>query len=392
MTRINKAHLLFGQICILFCATVGAQVNPTQFQSDHSVASFQQYIEVPALSAPFSKVVEITGPDFTNQLERGYVIIANKKESTSPTLGYIKNVSSFTPQQLISETYPELVDKNGVTFATLPFTNSPERNSGAVESVTIILRSSEPITSDSLSIQLNRYVSSPERFSLAAVTDGFYGIVVADKPLSDLTFNFPKTSSKEWHLNLTYTQPLQISEVDFNQENTSTKESRLLFLREPSVSYRVYFDPDRQTSVVQNEQIASAVDTNMLIVGPSNFIQNKSFLRSDQDADGIPDISDNCLTVANVDQLDLDTNGKGDMCEDSDYDGVINSIDNCPNNSNRDQSDTDGDGVGNMCDASESRITEKYPWLPWIGIGSAILVLLILLGLTARGPNLTVNS
>lgn len=36
---------------------------------------------------------------------------------------------------------------------------------------------------------------------------------------------------------------------------------------------------------------------------------------SDQDGDGIPDAYDNCATVANIDQADLDGNGVGDLCE-----------------------------------------------------------------------------
>lgn len=38
-------------------------------------------------------------------------------------------------------------------------------------------------------------------------------------------------------------------------------------------------------------------------------------LMSDEDEDGIPDSYDNCASVANVDQADLDGNGVGDVCE-----------------------------------------------------------------------------
>ena len=71
----------------------------------------------------------------------------------------------------------------------------------------------------------------------------------------------------------------------------------------------------------------------------------------DVDADGVPDDSDNCPTVSNLDQVDLDADGLGDAC-DSDVDGdeVDNAFDNCPELPNADQVDDDGDGYGDLCD------------------------------------------
>jgi len=38
----------------------------------------------------------------------------------------------------------------------------------------------------------------------------------------------------------------------------------------------------------------------------------------DQDNDGIPDSLDNCPSISNADQADLDLNGVGDVCEQED--------------------------------------------------------------------------
>ena len=84
---------------------------------------------------------------------------------------------------------------------------------------------------------------------------------------------------------------------------------------------------------------------------------------------------DNCISTINPDQIDVNRNGRGDACDDFDQDGLINTRDNCPNIPNRNQIDTDGDKIGDVCDNEESRTTEKYPWLPWVGIGFAGLVL-----------------
>lgn len=69
------------------------------------------------------------------------------------------------------------------------------------------------------------------------------------------------------------------------------------------------------------------------------------------DGDGIPDYRDNCPTVYNPDQSDLDGDGLGDVCDpDDDNDGVLDAVDNCPLNANPDQIDIDGDGIGDVCD------------------------------------------
>ena len=59
---------------------------------------------------------------------------------------------------------------------------------------------------------------------------------------------------------------------------------------------------------------------------------------TDNDHDGVPDITDNCLDVPNPTQLDSDGDGRG------------NSSDNCPFVVNIEQTDTDGDGFGDACD------------------------------------------
>ena len=74
----------------------------------------------------------------------------------------------------------------------------------------------------------------------------------------------------------------------------------------------------------------------------------------DTDYDGISDENDNCIDIANINQLDTDSDGLGDVCDtDDDGDGVIDSEDNCPLSANPDQLDTDGDGLGDTCDPDD---------------------------------------
>lgn len=111
---------------------------------------------------------------------------------------------------------------------------------------------------------------------------------------------------------------------------------------------------------------------------------------TDDDNDGLPDVSDNCpISVgAGTDQTDTDADGAGNLCDkdddndgipdtqdafplqagesldsdgdgtgnnadtDDDNDGVVDGSDNCPvsTGSSADQTDTDADGAGNVCD------------------------------------------
>ena len=72
----------------------------------------------------------------------------------------------------------------------------------------------------------------------------------------------------------------------------------------------------------------------------------------DGDGDGVGDLCDNCILVANEDQADADLDGVGDACEgtDDDNDGLANDADNCPDTANAGQADADEDGVGDDCD------------------------------------------
>ncbi|HXV76522.1 MAG TPA: thrombospondin type 3 repeat-containing protein [Candidatus Polarisedimenticolaceae bacterium] len=94
----------------------------------------------------------------------------------------------------------------------------------------------------------------------------------------------------------------------------------------------------------------------------------------DQDVDGVPNASDNCVLVNNPQQTDTGMKGFGDACQafdpffglplvDNDADGVPDFVDNCPATKNPDQAD-DGtpvgvppdeifvrDGMGNACAA-----------------------------------------
>jgi hypothetical protein len=143
-------------------------------------------------------------------------------------------------------------------------------------------------------------------------------------------------------------------------------------------------DADRYVPPVQKEAGDLVTSRGVIVVNGTPPVVNTSYIPSDVDGDAIPDTNDNCVSITNADQKDTDMNGLGDACEDYDRDGVPSARDNCPNTPNLDQIDTDADGIGDACDTSDNRITERMPWLPWVGIGIAGIVLLALFVLALR--------
>jgi len=72
---------------------------------------------------------------------------------------------------------------------------------------------------------------------------------------------------------------------------------------------------------------------------------------ADTDGDSIRDTEDNCPTLSNAGQADVDFDGVGDAClpPDSDGDEITDAADNCPDVYNPSQADANGDGVGDAC-------------------------------------------
>jgi hypothetical protein len=126
-------------------------------------------------------------------------------------------------------------------------------------------------------------------------------------------------------------------------------------------------DSDRN-GIGDHCQVASAtcvnIDTDFDLV-PQYDVNalKKAAGQNDFDGDTVPNLADNCPTIANSTQADGDANGIGDACQiqngslpaDPDGDGVptwnsiTNAVDNCPDVPNPDQADNDADHVGNAC-------------------------------------------
>jgi len=313
-------------------------------------------LEVPfnqeSFSIPIFAVYNLT----TSSFEPSLLSVEQKETKANISFSNAVGNSSF------------IQDGNYSTYVEFPLT----ANSNRIE---ITFRFDKIITSSSLSFVLDNYVALPQSVSVSVKTlSGGDNVVLAPVRPTSGNIVFPKTTSATWSVVFDYVQPLRISEIKFNDMSKTVSARGLRFLAQPGQSYQIYFDADRYVQSTNKEAGDLFSSTGVIYSGILNSISNPEYQPVDSDADGVPDLSDNCVSVSNSDQKDSDGNGRGDACEDYDRDGVLNAKDNCPEIPNASQVDTDKDGIGDACDSVDNRITERMPWLPWVGIGIAGIV------------------
>ncbi len=365
---------LFGGVCIAH-----AQRPAWQPATQVDTTAFRYVMQVPAVDIAVPTVVEV--PLFDGRTDTGEIIVRSADGTFGPALYH--HAFESTPFTVSSDDVPStaaMYDGRPDTYVAFPFTE------GQTNSVSFVIREDEPQIVNGFTVDVPVNVTLPDMVritKLASSAGEQPTTLVSQRRMNGRTVSFPETTIGTLLVEFTLSQPLRISEVAVNVVSHMQTEG-IRFLAQPHQSYTVYLSPDRVYGTVPSGGVNLLGEAVVLDGSNGPITPNPAYAPADRDGDGVPDQRDNCPSVVNPDQADIDHNGTGDACDDFDHDGVLNVRDNCPTTPNRDQMDTDGDGIGDACDTVENRFTERNPWVPWAGMGIAVVVLIGLLALTVR--------
>lgn len=347
--------------------------------TETTTSAFQKFKEISVSSIKVPTVVEVTFQnDFSNRFD--FAVLDTETNVFQPYLFTESLRTTRAPLSVSVQGGNQMLDGDTRSFTEFAL---PQSGQGQTS---LVLTSTKSMSLRGMTFFLDQFVALPTFIEIRANTDSGEKIVLAQSQMHNNSIVFPKTTAKEWTVSFTYGQMLRITEIVLNDDTAEMSGTRTLrFLAQPKHEYRVYFDADRSVPMRLGETGNLASDKGVLSFADIPTQTNTGFVLADTDGDSITDMRDNCVSVANSDQVDVDENGRGDVCDDFDRDGRLNGVDNCPNEPNSNQSDIDGDEIGDVCDREENRVTEKYTWLPMAGISFAGLVLVVLFAITAKG-------
>ncbi len=362
-----------------------AIVAPAYAAPREDATAFRTTIAItpPAITIP--SVVEVDLSQYTFENGEFMVYEVGSDAWVTPKFrnqSYVQAKIPVVTDVATDKTIPVLADRNQNTAYTFGVSDNQ------ITSTTLTLTYSQPITTGQLALDLSANVQLPRTVMVSVENNGREQVALATTGVTGKTISFPKLTGTSWKVTFDHAQPLRIIELTFIDDEVAQLNTKSLrFLAQPNKAYVVYANPDRPNTIQGRE--SGNVWGNGVVPVPAQVIESRDnpfYLEKDSDEDTIPDERDNCPFIANLDQTDVNANKQGDVCEDFDQDGVMNKVDNCPDIPNRNQEDKDADGAGDACDDDESRLTEKYAWLPWVALGTALLAIVGMFVVVARRP------
>ncbi len=376
----NMKRILFILFLCLLPISVFAltpEIPPKLVEKIDVIKNYRSFVSVESININVPTVVELKLEGINTNNNQSFLVYDRSEEKFISSLlinNYSKNQKTFS---VVGEGGVLNSINDGDYESSETFMLPIGDQLGSVE---LIINYDGKIRTDGFNFKLDSYVSLPNFVTISYVDDqNSRNIIASNIKPNNSKINFPEVISDQFIVKFDYIQPLRITEISFDDLDLISSEiPGLRFLAKPNNTYEVYFNRENYVKVNFSESPNLSDNRDIIEISYTTLGQNSLFVESDIDDDGVIDKIDNCVHIANSDQIDINNNGRGDACDDFDKDGVINSQDNCPNDPNRNQSDIDGDDIGDSCDEEESRITEKYPFIVWGGILLAVLVFVLL--------------
>ncbi|MFM2414834.1 MAG: hypothetical protein RI911_527 [Candidatus Parcubacteria bacterium] len=356
-------YISIGIFALVFWSTATAQ-------SVHSVFRDIAQIRVPSLKVPTVIEVPLVGPARDEHMTLAIERIGGTGGLFEPLQFQYGDIKKrILHAEVYNAPEPVLTDGLSQTFKDFEVNGQPVNTTIRLE-----LDTAERI--HGVQLQFAEFSPRPTKIQISTAADlGLEGQMLLTIPYSGDAINFPERILQQVFITVTHEQTLRLTDITLLPNDSVREVTGVRFLAQPGAKYRMFSNPDRYVSIPTSEMpYMQGGDIRLAQLEVAS--KNERFIPADTDSDGITDVQDNCASVANPLQEDIDSNGVGDACDDFDRDGYMQLQDNCPLITNRDQQDSDGDKIGDACDAEESRFSEQYPWLPWAGMGLVVLVLL----------------
>ena len=377
MKRRVEAVCLSIFIACLFCSNVpGLVIAQTPPIPTPPIANYAQYIDLSTIpKSNYPQVIEIP-------FQKANMLLYDATALTTvPLYSFSQDTQTYGYTVTIEDNEKisgdVLIDNKAFTYIDIGANN----NNKTIFTIFINPGNNQNPKISGIEMFFDQYSMLPTDYTIETPIGGDsadWEWVVLKTKFTNNTVRFPNTFYSYIRLTLYHIQPLRISDIKLMTDTpysggTETKYFAR-FTALPNHQYRVYRAVDKYADKLFFPEIASALQTPLgnsvikLNIDNLPINTNPVSVQPDRDNDGVPNVKDNCPKMANTNQQDDNHNGVGDVCDDFDQDGVLNVADNCPQIPNALQGDVDGDKIRDVCDGVESRVSEKYPWLPWLGI------------------------
>ncbi len=224
-------------------------------------------------------------------------------------------------------------------------------------------------------VKLADGIINPKTVTVKGTFAGNKNVVIVNNKRFSYHIPFPKVSVTQ--LQISYNTPhfLRISEIEIIGQEEVEKTDELIFFAEEGQTYTLYSNAHfgqkhYNAKKYQPLNINNKTPIFSLPNSEKNIIFNDDF-----DGDELSDNIDLCPKIPDANNLDIDNNHRGDVCEDPDQDNKMSAKDNCPFVYNPAQKDSDADKIGDLCDNEDNRISENSDYLLYIVFGFGALFL-----------------